>query len=239
VQLRVDGSVAEVVLSVAERRNALTAPMAAELLAALERAERDPAVAAVVIRGEGGFFCAGADLGSIEAAASDPATDEAFSAFDTIYDTFVRLGELAVPTIAAVRGGAVGAGLNLALAADVRIVAEDARLLSGFLRIGVHPGGGHFRLLERLVGPERAVAMSLFGVEVGGVDAVRWGLALEALPDDQVDDRARTLAAQLVDPELVRRATHSWRAYDENASTSPRLLVRAEQAAQMWSFRRR
>jgi enoyl-CoA hydratase/carnithine racemase len=81
--------------------------------------------------------------------------------------------------------------------------------------------------------------MSLFGVEVGGVDAVRWGLALEALPDGQVDDRARTLAARLVDPELVRHATRSWRAYDESASTSPRLLVRAEQAAQMWSFRRR
>jgi enoyl-CoA hydratase len=238
VRLDVEGAVAEVVLCAPRRRNALTASMAQELLDALERAQADPQVAAVIIRGEGGYFCAGADRAAIASASADPAGDDAFGAFDSIYETFVRLGELGVPTIAAVRGGAVGAGLNLALAADVRIVAQDARLLSGFVRIGLHPGGGHFRLLHRLLGPERAVAMSLFGLELDGAEAVRVGLALEAVLDAQVEDRARELAGRLRDPGLVRRATQSWRAYAETACASPRLLVRAEQAAQMWSLRR-
>ena len=67
-----------------------------------------------------------------------------------------RVGELAPPTIAAIRGGAVGAGLNLALATDLRVVAEDAALLSGFIPIGLHPGGGHTALLGRLGSREAA-----------------------------------------------------------------------------------
>jgi enoyl-CoA hydratase len=238
VLLNVEGSIAEIVLSAPERRNALTPAMAAELIAALARAEEDPDVAVVIIRGDGGYFCAGADLGTIAAAKSDPARADAFAAFDAIYETFVRLGELAVPTIAAVRGGAVGAGLNLALAADARIVGNDARLLSGFLRIGVHPGGGHFRLLDRLVGPERAAALSLLGLELDGAEAARCGLALQSVPDAEVDEQARRLAAGVADPALVRAATRSWRSYCETTGVSPRLLVRAEQAAQMWSLRR-
>jgi len=239
VRLRVEGAVAELVLDAPQRRNALTAGMASQLAGALDRVESDEQIGALVIRGAGGSFCAGADLSAISAAGSDPAADEPFTVFSAIYELFVRVAELPVPTIAAVRGGAVGAGLNLALATDVRVVADDARLLSGFLRIGVHPGGGHFQLLERLAGPERAVAMSLLGVEVAGRDAVGWGLALESLPDDRVQPRALELAASVNDAELARSATRSWRAYREASGVTPRLLVRAEQASQMWSFRRK
>jgi enoyl-CoA hydratase len=235
----VAGGVAELTLRAPQRRNALTATMAAELLEALAEAGRRDDVCALVLIGDGGFFCAGADLAAIESAATDPAGAQAFAAFDSIYEAFVRVAEFPVPVVAAVRGGAVGAGLNLALAADVRVVGRTARLLSGFARIGVHPGGGHLQLLDRLVGPERTVAMAMFGQELSGEEAVAAGLALEAVADEEVDDRARALAGSLSDPGLMRQATRSWRSYREATSVPARLAVRAEQSAQMWSFRRR
>ncbi|WP_407653009.1 enoyl-CoA hydratase-related protein [Baekduia soli] len=93
------------------------------------------------------------------------------------------------------RGGAVGAGLNLALATDLRVVADDAKLLSGFLPIGLHPGGGHSALLARGVGRETANAMQLFGATVVGAQAVELGLAWAAVPAADVDATALALAA--------------------------------------------
>ncbi len=107
-----------------------------------------------------------------------------------IYDSFYRLGQVKVPTIAAVRGSAVGAGMNMLLAADLRIVANNARLLAGFLKRGLHPGGGHFVILSRLISREAAAAMALFGEEIDGTKAVELGLAWESVDDAAVEDRA-------------------------------------------------
>lgn len=79
-------------------------------------------------------------------AMDEPTSEESYNALDRIYRAFTRLGEMNVPTIAAVRGSAVGAGVNMLMAAEVRIVADNARIISGFLKIGLHPGGGHFQL---------------------------------------------------------------------------------------------
>lgn len=98
------------------------------------------------------------------------------------------------PTIAAIRGGAVGAGLNLALATDLRVVAEDARLSSGFMPIGIHPGRGHSALLARATGREVANAIQLFGQAITGVRAVELGLAWTATPADAVVPTALDLA---------------------------------------------
>ena len=92
------------------------------------------------------------------------------------------------------RGAAVGAGLNLALATDLRIVSRTARLLPGFAQIGIHPGGGHFTLLNRVAGREAAAALGLFGEEVDGDRAVALGLAWAAYDDGDVQDRALALA---------------------------------------------
>jgi enoyl-CoA hydratase len=149
------------------------------------------------------------------------------------------VAELRMPTVAAVRGAAVGAGLNLALAADVRIVAEDARLASGFVQIGLHPGGGHFTLLARLVGAEAAAALGVFGEAVDGRRAREIGLAWETVPDAEVEERAVALAtAAASDPPLARAAAASLR--DATRTALPLgAALRAERAAQMWSMRRR
>ena len=146
IDLEISEGVAFITLNAPATRNALNSELAEQFVAACDAADRDPAVGAAVIRGAGGTFCSGAERGHLEDVGRDPAEERRYASLGAIYRAFTRVGQLQVPTIAAVRGAAVGAGINLMLAADLRIVAEDARLISGFLRIGLHPGGGHFGL---------------------------------------------------------------------------------------------
>src|SRR5215212_4017331 len=146
---RRDGGVALITLAAPERRNALTVAMANELVDVCAEVDSDASIGAVLVRGAGGFFCAGGDRATLAAAARDPAEPGVYAGLGAVYRSFQRVGELEPPTVAAVRGGAVGAGLNLALATDLRVVADDAVLLSGFVPIGLHPGGGHTALLGR------------------------------------------------------------------------------------------
>src|SRR3954447_26636817 len=153
---RGDG-VAVITLNAPARRNALTVQMADALVAACDEVDADDAVGAVVVRGEGSYFCAGGDRATLSAAGRDPADPEVYAGMGAIYRSFARIGELAPPTVAAVAGGAVaggavGAGMNLVLGTALRVAARDARLASGFIPIGLHPGGGHTALLGRTLG---------------------------------------------------------------------------------------
>lgn len=240
VEFQVDAGVAVVTLAAPDRRNALTPRMADELVDALDRADADPTVGAVLIRGGGGCFCAGAHRETLTDACADPAAEETYAGLSAIYASFVRVGSLQAPTVAAVRGSAVGAGLNLALATDVRVVAGDARLMSGFLRLGIHPGGGHFVLLSRLAGREAAAAMGLFGEEIDGRRAVELGMAWAAVDDDQVESRAFDLAGRLAaDPALGRAAVRSFRQEAGPPGVGWDVAVQVERPSQMWSMRRR
>lgn len=240
IGLEVAEGVATLSLLAPQRRNAIDPAMAAELVDACERIDADPSIGAVVVRGDGGHFCAGGDRATLAAAGEDPATGEAWDGLSTVYRSFTRVGELAPPTIAAVQGSAVGAGVNLLLATDLRIVATDARIMSGFQRIGLHPGGGHFTLLTRLAGREAAAALGVFGESVDGARAVELGLAWEALPAHEVDDRARELAVRTAaDPELARRTVASLRTQAGARDVPWAVALDAERAPQMWSMRRK
>jgi enoyl-CoA hydratase len=198
------------------------------------------AIGAAVITGADGHFCSGAQRDTLARAGRDPAGDEAYRDISAIYDAFLRVGTLAVPTVAAVCGAAVGAGLNLMLAADLRIVAHDARLISGFTGNGLHPGGGHFTLLARTAGREATAAASLFGEEIDGDRAVQIGLAWRALPADEVLGEARALAmGAAADPELARTAVASFRLGVGPPMQPWSVALQAERAPQMWSLRRR
>ena len=194
IDLEITEGVAFITLNAPATRNALNNELADQFVAACDEADRDPSVGAAVIKGAGGTFCSGAERGSLDEVGRDPAEEGRYAALGGIYRAFTRVGQLEVPTIAAVRGAAVGAGINLMLATDLRIVAEDARLISGFLRIGLHPGGGHFGLLAGRAGAEAAAAAGIFGEEISGLRAVQLGLAWEALPAEQVEQRAAELA---------------------------------------------
>lgn len=185
VLYRVTERVALVTVNDPDRRNAVTGVMSAQLRAAIQRAEADPGVHAVVVTGAGRAFCAGADLSALGVATEDGLL--------ALYDGFMAVAQCALPTIAAVNGAAVGAGLNLALAADVRIAGPAALFDARFQKLGLHPGGGATWMLNRAVGPQVARAALLFGMRFDPEAAVRHGLAL-CVDDDPVT-AAMTLAA--------------------------------------------
>jgi enoyl-CoA hydratase len=240
VQLAVTAGVAVITLDAPQRRNALTVAMARELIAVCDRVDADPTIGAVVVTGAGAYFCAGGERPTLAAAGERPADPDMFEAMGDIYQSFKRVGELEPPTIAAIRGGAVGAGMNLALATDLRIVADDARLMSGFLAIHLHQGGGHGTLLARTGAREAGNAMSLFGESVIGRRAVELGLAWESVPADAVETRAVELAAvPAADPELARRTAASMRLQASLDDSAWSRGLQLERATQMWSMRRR
>ena len=185
VLLEVDNGVALITVNDPDRRNAVTDEISAGLRLAVEEAQSNPKVHAVVVTGAGKAFCAGADLSALGAAAE--------GGLRRLYDGFLAVADCTLPTVAAVNGPAVGAGLNLALACDVRIAGPAALFDARFQKLGIHPGGGMTWMLQRAVGPQLARAALLFGVRFDAHAAVSCGLALE-IADDPVA-AARELAA--------------------------------------------
>ena len=181
-----------------DRRNAVTDAMSAQLHDAVRAAENDAGVHAVVVTGAGKAFCAGADLSALGAAARE--------GLERIYAGFMAVGRCTLPTIAAVNGAAVGAGMNLALAADVRIAGPHAMFDPRFQKLGIHPGGGATWMLQRAVGPEVARAALLFGMSFDAEAAVRHGLALR-VADDPVAAALELAAGPAAAPREVVLAT--------------------------------
>ncbi len=185
VLYRVDDHVALITVNDPDRRNAVTGEISEGLRQAVNRAESDSDAHAVIVTGAGSSFCAGADLSALGSAADD--------GLRRLYDGFLAVADCALPTVAAVNGPAVGAGLNLALACDVRIAGPHALFDPRFQKLGIHPGGGMTWMLQRAAGPEVARAALLFGMRFDADAAVRHGVAL-AVADDPVA-AARELAA--------------------------------------------
>jgi enoyl-CoA hydratase len=170
-----------------EGRNTLTAPMVAEIVAAMDTFENDLGVGAVVVTGNGSAFCAGADLGNLQTATKE--------SLGVIYEGFLRVARSPLPTLAAVNGAAVGAGMNLALGCDVRLAAHRARFDTRFLQIGLHPGGGHTWMQRRIVGPQAAMAAVVFGQVLDGAEAERVGLVYRCVEDGDLLSVAQEFAA--------------------------------------------
>jgi enoyl-CoA hydratase len=218
-----------------DRRNALSMPMVEQIVAAFDALEADDSIGAAVVTGAPPAFCSGADTTSLgRLASTDDATER--GAIVTVYDGFLRVLHSSLPTIAAVDGAAVGAGFNLALACDVRIVGPTARFDSRFLRIGLHPGGGHLWMLERAIGPQAAAACVLFGAVIDAAKAVELGLAWSAHAADDLLDAAVALGARAASaPEpLVARTKASLQAAAWQPDFDAALATETD--AQTWSL---
>jgi enoyl-CoA hydratase len=198
VLVQVENHVALITINDPERRNAVTAEISAGLRAAVDAAEANTDVHALIVTGAGKAFCAGADLTALGEATED--------GLRTIYDGFLAVADCTLPTIAAVNGAAVGAGLNLALAADVRIAGPAAIFDPRFQKLGIHPGGGATWMLQRAVGVQAARASLLFGMRFDAEAAVRYGLALD-VADDPVAAAKELAAGPAAAPREVVLAT--------------------------------
>ena len=220
--------VAVITLDDPDRRNALNLTLCGELVEAVDALEADDSVGALVITGRPPAFCAGADLSQLGASQRD--------GLKAIYAGFLRVAASSLPTIAAVNGAAVGAGMNLALACDVRLAGRSARFDTRFLDLGIHPGGGHTWMMRRIIGPQATAAMVLFGQVADGGEAERVGLAFRCVDDAELLDSAVAMAARAASgpPELVRRIKESIgavAAIDEHAAA-----VELELDPQVWSI---
>ncbi len=180
--------VATLTLNNPDERNTLTGPMVEEIVAAMDAIEADESVGAVVVTGTPPAFCAGANLGNLGSADG--------SSLGNVYEGFLRIARSPLPTIAAVNGAAVGAGMNLALGCDVRLAARRARFDTRFLQLGLHPGGGHTWMYRRQVGPQATMAAVVFGEVLDGPEAERVGLVYRCVEDDALLAEAHTMAAR-------------------------------------------
>jgi 2-(1,2-epoxy-1,2-dihydrophenyl)acetyl-CoA isomerase len=180
------GPVALLTLNRPDALNSFTRAMHHDLWAALDRAEADPAIRALVITGAGRGFCAGADLAEfdfapgpdlVQRADPGPVIEQAFN------PTTRRLQNLRMPTVCAVNGVAAGAGASFAMACDIAIAAPTASFIQAFSKIGLIPdAGGSWLLVERL-GLARAMALALTGDKLPAAQAKEWGMIWEVADD--------------------------------------------------------
>ncbi|RSN72102.1 enoyl-CoA hydratase-related protein [Actinomadura sp. WAC 06369] len=240
IETSFDRGTARLTLNNPGRKNAITQEMASAMQAFCARVHADDAIGAVIVDAEGGYFCSGADTRDLATSSSDPASPEAVARTSAVYDAFVGVGRLPVPTVSLVAGGAVGAGLNLALATDLMLVTPDAVLDSGFLARGIHPGGGHLALLGRAAGHRQAVALGVLGVPLSGTEAVRRGLAWAAVePGDLLGTANRLVEKAAADPALARRVKNSATLELGPPAVPWSAAVEIERGVQMWSLGRK
>ena len=227
VRCEVTDGVAVVTLDDPERRNALNLEMVDEIVATFDQIEADESVGAVVVTGAPPAFCAGADLGHLGGSQRQ--------GLRSVYEGFLRVGRSPLPTLAAVNGAAVGAGMNLALVCDVRIAARRAKFDTRFLQLGLHPGGGHTWMFHRITGPQAVFATVVFGEVLNGEEAERVGLVWKCVDDDQLLDTAREMAgrAAAAPRELVIKTKASIR--DMAGIDNHDAAVDRELEPQLWS----
>jgi enoyl-CoA hydratase len=228
VRLEVDGGVAVVTLDDPERRNALDLELCGEIVAAFDELEGRDDVGAVVVTGAPPAFCAGADLSHLGSSAREGLL--------AVYEGFLRVGRCPLPTIAAVNGAAVGAGMNLALVCDLRLAGRRAKFDTRFLQLGLHPGGGHTWMFRRATGPQAVFATVMFGEVLDGEAAERCGLVWRCVDDDQLLPAAIEMAsrAAAAPRPLVERIKAT--IADVATITAHGEAVERELVPQLWSL---
>lgn len=221
--------VAVITLNDPDRRNTVTAPMNEALIETVAALEADDDIGAIVLTGAGRAFCAGAHLDDLLGAGS---ADE----LSAIYQGFLAVAHTSLPTIAAVNGAAVGAGMNLALACDMILAGESARFDSRFHQIAIHSGGGHTWRLRNKTDEQTAKAMVIFGERLSGAEAAAAGLAWKCVPDDELIAKAIEYAstAAAAPKALVAKTKETFSQLDTVESSQQ--SVDLETTPQFWAM---
>lgn len=177
--------------------NSFNSAMAAALRAALQQAAGDVTVRAVLLAANGRAFCAGQDLAEVLPGA-DGVMPDLGEIIRRDYNPIIRaIRTLEKPVVCAVNGVAAGAGANLAFACDITIAGDSASFIQSFAKIGLIPDGGGTFILPRIVGLQRAAALTMLADKLPAADAKNWGLVFDVVPDAELHDRALALALRL------------------------------------------
>jgi enoyl-CoA hydratase len=235
IRVEVAGGIGRLTLDRPEERNAMTLEMGREIERAVAAFNADTNVRVVIVTGAGKAFSAGGNLKTLgrEAGLSSDAPD--LGGGETFYKAFLSVRDLAVPSIAAVNGHAIGAGLCFALGCDLRIVHRDAKLGMTFVKLGIHPGIAATWNLPRLIGASRAADLLYTGRLVDAQEALAMGLASRVAGDDfraTVEGLAAEIAAN--GPVAIRLLKETLRG---TAGRSIDEAVAREASAQAETFR--
>lgn len=245
ITLEIADGVATLTLNRPDKLNALTPEMLGEIEAVLDAISApDSGARCLLITGAERAFCSGADLtGSFAAFAAggdDTDPDSGPGAIvgkmlrKTYHPMLEKLRALEMPVVAAVNGLAAGAGMSLAIAADIVIAARSAYFLQAFINIGLQPDAGSTYMLPRLVGKARATAAMMLGERIPAETAAEWGLIYEVVDDESLSDRTVTLAKQLAKgPTLALAAVHKAIAKSEGNDFTAQLEVEAAQQSEL------
>lgn len=231
IEFSVDNGVGRIVLNRPERKNAFTFQMLEEWAGFLHKAQYDDSIRVVTVSGAGGAFCSGVDLDSFAVERATPYSDKAMLT-DRVHIVARAVEAFDKPYIAGVSGVAVGAGMDMALMADIRLASASARMSEGYIKVGLLPGDGGCHFLPRLVGKARALELLWTGDFVDANSALDLGIVNHVYPDegfsDALDAYARRLAAA---PPLSIRMIKRAVVHGENLSMSASLdLISSHQA---------
>ncbi|GAA4284358.1 crotonase/enoyl-CoA hydratase family protein [Brevibacterium daeguense] len=230
VDYLVEDGVAVLTLNRPDRRNAFNRAMLAGWAAAIDTAAADPEVKVLVITGAGKGFCAGVDLEEF-GGVTETLQRRAYLA-DDVHAVGRALEHFEKPYIAAINGDAIGAGMDMALMADIRLIADTARLSQGYVRVGLVPGDGGAHMLPRMVGEQRALELMWTGRFIDGTEATELGITMASHPAEELMPAVMELARQLASgpPVAIRTIKRLTRIARTQTLTDHLVHAAAEQA---------
>ncbi len=207
----VENGIGRIVLDRQERRNAFTFEMIDAWREALVAARSDQAVKIIIVTGTGTAFCSGGDIVEMEERLDQEPARRKAELFERIQRIPLALEDLDKPVIAALNGVATGAGLDLALACDLRIAARSARFAETYMNVGLVPGAGGAHFLPRLVGTAKALELFWTGDFIDADEALRIGLVNRVVPDELLEQETLKLAGRIAEApaqsvRMIKRA---------------------------------
>jgi enoyl-CoA hydratase/carnithine racemase len=211
LRFEIEGGIATITLNRPERMNAFTWEMIDAWADALSECRANDAVAVVIVTGAGKAFCSGGDIGEMKKRGERTPLERKAELESHVHKIPLALEALDKPVIAAINGAATGAGLDLALMADLRLAAESARLGETYVKVGLVPGAGGAWFLPRLVGSAKALELFWTGDIIDAREAERIGLVNKVVPDAELMAATQALAEKIasgppLSVRLIKRA---------------------------------
>lgn len=198
-----DDGLLTLVMNRPQVRNALSPELSQRLLAAVQRAESDSEVRAILLTGAGNAFCSGGDVKAMAAGGQTASYDQRVRQLRSRMEVSRLLHQMPKPTIALLRGAAAGAGLSLALACDIRIATPGAKLTTAFAKVGLSGDFGGTYFLPKLIGAAKARELYLLGDVLTGEQALAIGLVSRVFPEDRIEEEALRIARSLASGPTV------------------------------------